>query len=111
MPTKELTKEFIRKHKEIIKVKLSGHTTLEINKLVETAVEALSKDHERIKAEWNELKMKYDKEEEKPQTPRKIGDISFRGERGEIRRESEYEQMLKMSKISAELHTIHQYGE
>tara|TARA_R110000824_G_scaffold330663_1_gene517430 strand:+ start:182 stop:595 length:414 start_codon:yes stop_codon:yes gene_type:complete len=57
MPTKEQTKTFIRKHPEI-KVKLSGHSVSELNKLVDKAVEPPTQPG--IRTEWMVMKSQYD---------------------------------------------------
>ena len=56
MPTKDQTKTFIRKHKEI-KVPLSQNV-FKLNQQVDKAVNELN--IREIKTEWNELKDKYD---------------------------------------------------
>ena len=70
MPTKDQTKTFIRKHKEI-KVPLSQNV-FKLNQQVDKAVNELN--IREIKTEWNELKDKYDYKKPAPK-PRPVKNL------------------------------------
>ncbi len=61
MPTKVETQTFIRKHKGILKVKLTGSSVSELNGLVDKSIDKLDKEQYRsVIIEWRKMKMKYD---------------------------------------------------
>jgi hypothetical protein len=61
MPTKVETQTFIRKHKPLLKVKLTGSSVSELNKLVDNAIDKLdSSKNKDVILEWRKMKLKYD---------------------------------------------------
>ena len=60
MPTKVETQTFIRKHKPLLKVKLTGSSVSELNKLVDNAIDKLDSKNKDVILEWRKMKLKYD---------------------------------------------------
>ena len=54
MPTKVETQAFIRKHKSLLKVKLSGSSVSELNKLVDKSIDKLEKEEHRAVSQTDE---------------------------------------------------------
>ena len=71
MPTKVETQTFIRKHKPLLKIKLTGSSVSELNKLVDNAIDKLDSKNKDVILEWRKMKLKYDSSPQESEELRK----------------------------------------